>query len=300
MNKHVFFDNLTASIGALVAGKKKFFAKSIQSPSFEEQVAAVELELPSLFGEGIYEVRAKTLVGDLDPAFRIAQWKGNDYPTIIYHHGNNERPFDFKKTAKNTFYNIFINTKETIDANLIVVRAPFHNCALKQYQESMLDLSNFTAMIATSARLNEKIIKEIRKESTKPIITTGISLGGWVTNLHKGIFNSSTAYAPLMAGTFLGELFLKSKYRKMTSDIALDNPEEIRRVLNFDDIFKRRNTQNLFPLISKYDQFIEYAVQRESYNGYPLKTIECGHVTGAINIKALRDHVISVLQTFKK
>ncbi|PKP39299.1 MAG: hypothetical protein CVT98_02345 [Bacteroidetes bacterium HGW-Bacteroidetes-15] len=296
MNKHVFFDNLTASIGAMVAGKKKFFSKSIQSPSFEEQVAAVELELPSLNGEGIYEVRAKTLVGDLDPAFRVAQWKGNEYPTIIYHHGNNERPFNFKKSAKNTFYNIFINTKNAIEANLIVVRAPFHNCTLKQYQESMLDLSNFTAMIATSVRLNEKIIKEIRKESTKPIITTGISLGGWVTNLHRGIFNSSTAYAPIMAGTFLGELFLKSKYRKMASDIALDNLEEIRRILNFDEVFKRRNSQNVFPLLSKYDQFIEYAVQSESYTGYPLKTIECGHVTGAINTKALRDHFDSVLE----
>lgn len=296
MNKHIFFDNLTASIGAMVARKKKFFAKSIYSPSFEEQVAAVELELPTLYGEGIYEVRAKTLVGDLDPAFRIAIWKGNGYPTIIYHHGNNERPFDFKKTAKNTFYNIFINTNETIDANIIVVRAPFHNCSLKEYQESMVDLSNFTAMIATSARLNEKIIKEIRKESTEPIITTGISLGGWVTNLHRGIFNSSTAYAPIMAGTFLGELFLKSKYRKMASDLAFDNPEEIRRILNFDDVFKRRKSQNVFPLLSKYDQFIEYAVQRESFSGYPLKTIECGHVTGAINSKELRCHIDDVLK----
>jgi hypothetical protein len=99
-----------------------------------------------------------------------------------------------------------------------------------------------------------------------------------------------------MAGTFLGELFLKSKYRKMASDIALDNPEEIRRILNFDDVFKRRNSQNVFPLLSKYDQFIEYAVQRESYTGYPLKTIESGHVTGAINTKALRNHVDSVLE----
>lgn len=297
MNKHIFFDNLTASIGAMVAGKKKFFAKSIYSPSFEEQVAAVELELPTLYGEGVYEVRAKTLVGDLDPAFCIAIWKGNGYPTIIYHHGNNERPFDFKKTAKNTFYNIFLNTQEKLDANIIVVRAPFHNCSLKEYQESMVDLSNFTAMIATSARLTEEIVNEIRRVSSEPIVTTGISLGGWVTNLHRGIFNSSTAYAPLMAGTFLGELFIKSKYRKMVSDIALDNPEEIRRILNFDDVFKRRNSQNVFPLLSKYDQFIEYDVQSESYTDFPLKTIEYGHVTGAINSKGLRNHIVSVLKS---
>jgi hypothetical protein len=297
MNKHIFFDNLTASIGAMVAGKKKFFSKRIESPSLEKQVAAVEINLPSFFDEGIYELRAKTLVGDLDPAFRVAQWKGNDYPTIIYHHGNNERPFDFKKSAKNTFYNIFLNTQEKLDANIIVVRAPFHNCSLKEYQESMVDLSNFTAMIATSARLTEEIVNEIRRVSSEPIVTTGISLGGWVTNLHRGIFNSSTAYAPLMAGTFLGELFIKSKYRKMVSDIALDNPEEIRRILNFDDVFKRRKSQNVFPLLSKYDQFIEYEIQSESYTDYPLKTIEYGHVTGAINSKGLRNHIVSVLKS---
>ncbi len=297
MNKHIFFDNLTASIGAMVAGKKKFFSKRIESPSLEKQVAAVEINLPSFFDEGIYELRAKTLVGDLDPAFRVAQWKGNDYPTIIYHHGNNERPFDFKKSAKNTFYNIFLKTQEKLDANIIVVRAPFHNCSLKEYQESMVDLSNFTAMIATSVKLTEEIVNEIRRVSSEPIVTTGISLGGWVTNLHRGIFNSSTAYAPLMAGTFLGELFIKSKYRKMVSDIALDNPEEIRRILNFDDVFKRRNSQNVFPLLSKYDQFIEYDVQSESYTDFPLKTIEYGHVTGAINSKGLRNHIVSVLKS---
>jgi len=297
MNKHIFFDNLTASIGAMVGGKKKFFAKRIQSPTFEEQVAAVELELPSFFDEGIYELRAKTLVGDLDPAFRVAQWKGYEHPTIIYHHGNNERPFDFKKSAKNTFYNIFLNTQKKLDTNIIVVRAPFHNCSLKQYQNFMVDLSNFTAMIATSVKLNEEIVNEIRRVSSEPIVTTGISLGCWVTNLHRGIFNSSTAYAPLMAGTFLGELFIKSKYRKMTSDIALDNPEEIRRILNFDYVFRRRNSQNVFPLLSKYDQFIEYDEQKESYNGCLLKTIECGHVTGAINSKELRKHLFAVLKT---
>lgn len=296
MNKHILLDNITAKVGALIAGKKKFFANSLQSQPFEELVATAELEFPKMEGEGIYDVKAKTSVGELDPAFMVAQWMGSEYPTIIYHHGNNERPFDFKKSAKNTFYNIFINTKDKVDANLIVVRAPFHNNSLKQYQNSMVNLSNFTAMIATSVKLNEEIIKEIRRISSESIITTGISLGGWVTNLHRATFNSSTVYAPLMAGTYLGELFLKSKYRKMVSDIALDNPEEIRSVLNFDDSFKKRDGENLYPLLSKYDQFIEYDVQKESYNGHPLSTIECGHVTGAINSKELRKHILS---TFK-
>jgi hypothetical protein len=300
MNRHIFFDNLTASAGALIAGKKKFFAKSIQSPTLEEQVAQVELTIPSIEEEGIFDVKFNTLVGDLDPAFRIAQWKGSEYPTIIYHHGNNERPFDFKKTAKNTFYNIFLNGAEKVEANLIVVRAPFHNCPLKHYQEKMIELSNFTAMIATSVKINEKIIQQLKKVSSQPIITSGISLGGWVTNLHRGIYNTSSAYAPIMAGTFLGELFLKSKYRKMAAEMALNNPAEIRKVLNFNNVFEKQNTPNVFPLLARFDQFIEYDVQKESYNGYSIKTIENGHVTGALNSKELRKHLLSVLESICK
>lgn len=300
MNKHILLDNITASIGALISGKKKFFAGNLNSPTFEEQIAAIKLKLPQITGEGIYEVSADTLVGKLDPAFRIAQWKGIDSPTIIYHHGNNERPFIFNKSAKNTFYRIFINTKNRIDANLIVVRAPFHNCSLKHYQSSMVETKNFIAMIAASVRLNEEIIQDIKKTTSKPIITSGISLGGWTTNLHRGIYNTSTAYVPLMAGARLGELFMTSKYRKMTSDIALENPEKVRELLNFDKTFKRHNTQNIYPLLSKYDQFIEYDAQKETYKGYPLKTIEYGHVTGALKTNEIENHLLSVLKLVVK
>jgi hypothetical protein len=214
MNKHIFFDTITALIGGLITGKIKFFSNSLQSSCFEEHVAAIEINCPPITEEGVFETKAKTLAGELDCAFRVAQWLGKDYPTIIYHHGNNERPFDFKKTAKNTFYKILVD--KNIETNLIVVRAPFHNCKLSYYQEKMTDLKNFVAMISTSVKLNENLIQHIRSVSKASVITTGISLGGWVTNLHRGIYNSSTAYAPLLAGAFLGELFLKSKYRKMT------------------------------------------------------------------------------------
>jgi hypothetical protein len=299
MNKHIFTDKLTATIGSVVAGKKKFFANSIDSSNFEEQIKAIKPENFSIQGEGIYDIKAQSSVGELDPAFLVAKWLGKDYPTIIYHHGNNEQPFVFKKTAKNTFYNALASQKDSIDANLIVVRAPFHNSGLKIYQEKMTELKNFVAMIATSVKLNESLCQYIQAESQAAIITTGISLGGWVSNLHRAIYNSSTAYAPLMAGTFLGELFLKSKYRKMASKLALNNPEQIRSILNFDELFQRQDANNLFPLLGRYDQFIEHKVQKESYKGYPLKTIECGHVTGAINSGVLREHILQTLNRYK-
>jgi len=299
MNRHSFFDNITASIGGFIAGNMKFFANSVQSASFEKHIAAAELESPIISGEGIFEIKAKTLVGELDSAIRVAKWMGNDYPSIIYHHGNNERPFDFKKTAKNTFYKILAKQKESVEANLIVVRAPFHNCSLSCYQEKMTELKNFVAMISASVKLNEVLIQYIKGETKEAVITTGISLGGWVTNLHRSIYNSSTAYVPLLAGTFLGEVLLKSKYRKLTSDLALNNPDQIKSVLNFDELFQTIKTRNIFPLLCKYDQFIEYNVQQESFRDYPLKTIEYGHVTGSLNTEKLKEHILEVLNYCK-
>jgi hypothetical protein len=296
MNKHIFFDNLSATIGALATGKKKFFSHSQESQPFSELIKKTKIKFPETIQEGTFELKAETPVGILDPAFNIVKWYGKDFPVIIYHHGNNERPFDFRKSAKNTFYQIFVNTKEEIQANLIVVRAPSHNSSLKDYQNKMTDLENFAAMISTSVKLNEAIISQLRSEGCDKILTSGISLGGWVTNLHRSYFNTSTAYVPLMASTFLGELFIRSKYKKLTAKNALKNPGALKKVLNFDDAFKKVTTPNVFPLLGRYDQFIEYDVQKESYTGYPVEVIEKGHVTAAISTNVLRNHVMGVLQ----
>ena len=296
MNHHIFLDKFTAKIGALATGKKKFFSHSQESQPFSELIEKTKIKFPEPIQEGTYELEAESPVGILDPAFKIVKWSGSNFPTIIYHHGNNERPFDFRKTAKNTFFQIFVNTQEEIKANLIVVRAPFHNGSLKAYQQKMTDLENFTAMIATSVNVNEALISALHRKGCNKILTSGISLGGWVTNLHRSYFNTSTAYVPLMAGTFLGELFIRSKYKKLTGEDALKNAEIIRKSLNFDEAFQKITTPNVFPLLGKFDQFIEYDVQKESYSGHPVKVIETGHVTGALNTKALRSHILNVLQ----
>lgn len=71
MNRHIFFDKVTASIGALMLGKNNFFAHSLQSLTFEEQVAALDIKLPQISGEGIYELKARAIIGEVDPALRI-------------------------------------------------------------------------------------------------------------------------------------------------------------------------------------------------------------------------------------
>ena len=302
MNRHTLIDHATASVAAIIAGKRKFFSRSLESRPFRELTGQMEVSLPDFgppFATGTYPVEAHLPQSNLvmDPAFRIEKWIGADHPTILYHHGNNERPFDYRNKAKNSFYNIFVTARDAFPANLVAIRAPFHDCRLREYQERMTDLARFMAMIAASVKLNEALVSIIKKHGNAPVITCGISLGGWVTNLHRTLYNTADGYIPLMAGTYLGEVFLRSSYRKLAGQNALDHPETLRDLLNFNREFDSVTSANVHPLLARYDRFIEYEVQAKSYGNHPIRTIDFGHVTGALQAKVLREHILDVLKT---
>ncbi len=298
MNKHILFDKLTAAIASAAIGKNKFFSESLESKGYKEYLKETELSVTSL-EKGIHEANAKTSIGELDPAYYVARWRGKDYPTIIYHHGNNERPFDFSRFAKNSFKTIFYDSKDPIDANLIAIRAPFHNDSLKSYQKVVGHLSNFVAMLSTSVKLIEHIIQYLKKEAEAPILVSGISLGGWVTNLHRSFFNTADAYVPLLAGAALDHLFTGSNYKKMGGRIARENPDKIRQTLNFEKEFQKVTDNNVFPLLGRYDQYIHYERQRKSYENKSFKVIDKGHVTSFMAPNELRNHLLSVLAGLK-
>ena len=177
MNKHVFFDQLTAALASTALGKNRFFSQSIESPGYKAFLDEITLSVSSL-EEGIHETEINISNETLDPAYYVAQWKGTGYPTIIYHHGNNERPFDFSRYAKNSFRTIFMDQKDPIDANLIAIRAPFHHSTLRAYQKKVGHLSSFVAMLAASTKLIDALVDELRNKTDSRIIVSGISLGG--------------------------------------------------------------------------------------------------------------------------
>jgi hypothetical protein len=296
MNKHILFDKLTVTIASATVGK--FFSESIESAGYREFLEDITVSVNSL-EEGIHETEAKTPVGKIDPAYYVAQWKGKGYPTIIYHHGNNERPFDFSRFAKNSFKNIFMDSKEPIDANLIAIRAPFHNASLKDYQKKIKHLSNFVGMLSVSVKLVEEIIHRLKDQGIAPVLVSGISLGGWITNLHRTYYNTADVYVPLLAGAALDHLFTDSGYRKMGGRIARENPEKIKETLNFEEDFQKVKDDNVFPLLGSYDQFIQYERQKKSYTTENIKVLESGHVTSFLLAQELRKHILSVMQKIK-
>ncbi|MBN1763525.1 MAG: hypothetical protein JW878_10730 [Methanomicrobia archaeon] len=295
MNVHAILDIITVSLSGAALRSHKFFSRSIECPSLVEHLDNTVVQLPEIAGQGKYEVGADTLVGNLDPAFYITQWKGDEYATILYHHGSNERPFDFRRGSPTTFKNIFLRTKQPIQANLIALCAPFHRTSITYYVTKLGDLANFVAMLSVSVKVIDELVLYLKQRQCPRVMVSGISLGGWITNIHRAYYNTADVYVPLLAGAALGDIFTTSIYRKMTGRLAQENPAVLRRVLDFENAFKQVETDNVYPLLARHDQIIRYDRQRPCYGERRITTLEKGHVTAALVPGDLRAHILARL-----
>lgn len=287
MNLHTLVDHYTVTVGALLAGRRKFFDRSLESPHLAALLETTALHLPDVTGEGIYEVTVDTAVGALDPAFAMAQWLGPEFPTLIYHHGSNERPFDLGPLSKNSFKRVIHDHRQTFSANLIALRAPFHR-SLRTYMERVTELRNFGVMLAASVHLAEELVQWSRAQGSPWVLLAGVSLGGWVTNLHRAYHNTADSYAPMMAGAALDEIFWNSAYRRLTGQAARENPACLARVLNFEDAFAAAPGDNIAALLMRHDAIIVYERQRQCYEPGCVTVRDKGHTTGALDWAALR------------
>ncbi len=293
MNWHILMDSVPVALASYFFLNSKLYRESLDSLPYDQLLASIELEWPQIDVEGTYELTARTPAGRLDPAFRLVRWQGKDYPTVIYHHGNNERPFNRKLLTKNSFQDIFLSGKAPFPANLILVRAPFHR-SFRLYLKHMGHLSTFSTLMAVSVKVVEKLTGYAAPRSTG-VAVSGISLGGWITNLHRAYFNSADIYIPLLAGTAPGDVFTRSVYRKLTDKKAGDNPEAVEKTLDFEGRFAAVEDNNVFPLLARYDQLIRFEKQKASYGNIPVAVIDKGHVTGSMAATELRRHILKHL-----
>ncbi len=299
MNKHELIDRLSVSIATLVGGRTRYFSQDTESPSYVGHLVNMDLEVPIIKTEGIVELEVDTLCGKKVVAYQVVQWLGPAYPTLIYHHGNNEQPMAFRKTAKNTFYRLFINYKKPLNLNMIIIRAAFHEANLRQYKIQMSKLSNFTLMLSLSTRLINALTAQLKSQHSK-VILAGISLGGLITNLHRTYYNSADAYVPMLAGALPGKTFMNSVYSRLTDKKALAHAQEINHILNFEQEFKKNKQPNIYPLLARYDQFVEYKIQKHSYAGHALRVVDKGHVTAVLSTDLLRQHIMEVVNLVQR
>jgi hypothetical protein len=294
-NVHELIDVATIRASALLLRDTKFFARSLDSRPLVEVVNGSEVSIDDIRRAGERTVTVDTPVGALDAAYMPWQWRGPGYPTLIYHHGSGERPFDFGRFSSNSFRRLFVATGEDVPANLVAVRAPFHDGSNVDYARAMGDLENFVGMLAASVGLIDALATRASERTDGPVLASGISLGGWAVNLHRACFDTIDRYLPIFAGAALGEMFVSSVYRKMTTGAARKRPDHLREVLDFEEEFRAVGPANCAPVLARYDRIIEYDRQRPSYEGMPLSVLDRGHVTGSLATERLREHLLRVL-----
>ncbi len=295
MNIHQTLDNHSSIIGSLILGKQKYFSRSIDACGFKKIFQNINIDFPKIEGEGQYELKAWIGGLRLDPAFLVYKWKGNNFPTLIYNHGNNEKIFDFGIIAKNSFKKIFLERNKVPECNIILIRAPFHNSSLGEYKNHISSLFDFMSMISTAALVAEKIICFINENIKSTTAVCGISLGGWVANLHRTYFNTADLYIPLLAGAELSDVFLRSSYSKLTGEKGLNKQDVIEKYLNFEKDFKKIKSKNIFSLLARHDQFIRIGVQKPCYGKNPVQIIQKGHVSSLLAPTDISNHIIKVL-----
>ena len=286
MSIHGVIDSLAVGLGATFM--PKYFRDGYRSQGVAENIEAISMDLPKLEFEGDHEIAVETSVGTLDAAFRLARPIDPDLPWVIYHHGAAETPFDYG------FNRIFPLKKQSIDANLVLVRAPFHR-SMKEFQRGIRTLENVVAMLAVSTCLIEQLVQESRKVGEGRVLVAGTSLGGFITNLHHIHFNSADVYTPLLAGLAMYDAYLNSVYSRATAVTAKDNPRDIKAVLDFTTEFAGGDCGNVFPLLALHDRLVRYEIQRTSYGDCPVTTISKGHTTGALAYSDLREHILGHL-----
>lgn len=293
MNYHELLDEATVRLGSALLGSKTFFRESIDADPITDVAteATADLRTNSFEEETLRPVTVQTPEDTYEAGYRVLDWKRPTLPTILFHHGSGEDPFDTGRLTSNSVTRLFADPGD-VPANIVAIRAPFHEGSTSDYARAMGDLADFVGMLAASTALVEALRERLVRDGAPAVVVSGISLGGWVTTLHRATHDTAEMYVPLFAGDRLGEMFVSSAYRKMTGTLAEDNPDRLREVLDYPDAYADA-TAPVRPLLGRYDRIIELEVQQPAFADQDLTVIDYGHVTGALQASRLREHIVS-------
>lgn len=322
MNVHRMTDNMVAALGGLYGDGTKFFRDGTESPHLSEVAAETIVDLAgpgasATLEEG-QEVMVQAAYGPFSaPArYTVLSWAGPQAPTVIYHHGSGESNYTarIKRIAGRMNAGHRTSGVDGTDrgagasaagaarrasgaktttggsANIIACSVPY-NHSLKEYLYGAARLDRWVFLLAASVRLTEALTSRLRAMGCPRIVCAGLSLGGWITNLHHTYFDTCDVYSPIFAGAALDDLFTESVYRKLLASAARDAGTRFREALNFEKDFTARGSENVYPVMARFDQFIRFERQAGIYRADQMTVLERSHTTGAVAYARLAEHL---------
>ena len=285
---HESIDRLHVGLVSRLA--PQIFRHGNTSPSLQEHLTAVQLDLPEFTSARRSTLTARTLVGDLEARIQFRPGPHPTCPLIVYHHGVAEVPYD------KTFRGIF-RPQLPLDAHVVALGAPFHR-SWRTLFTGLATLDNFVAMCAVSIALIEAVRCVLAQRGAHGALVTGTSLGGFLSLMHHLFYGTAERYVPLLAGPDLAHVMLATHYRRFLAPQALAQPGRLQALFDFRDVFQASATHRVFPLLAAYDLDMVYAHHRQCYVAcdVPVVTIPRGHITGCIAFTRLRTHLLTCAQ----
>jgi hypothetical protein len=291
MNAHEFCDVAVARIGALY-GSLRFFSEYAESPSPAEVLGGTVAAIEQWNDEKEYEGEVRFDSKTVPTEFSVLQYIGPNAPTLIFHHGSGDVPYHRR------LHRIRSAGPDLDRVNLIATNSPY-NHTRRQYYWAIRDLRRFVELLAGSVALIEALVRSLSAVDAEPIVqrsvdtqtrrvvVSGISLGGWIANMHHAFYDSADEYRPIFAGAALDATFLDSAYRHLVAPEARRRRGSIRDALNFEDAFRSRQNATVYPLLARFDRYIELHRHAGVYRKERVTAIRKGHVTGATDFARL-------------
>ena len=93
----------------------------------------------------------------------------------------------------------------------------------------------------------------------------------------------------------MGDVFLNSAYKKVTTRDVEKYRRGIIGVLNFNGDFVKRKADIIYPILGEYDQIITFKTQSQDFIKGNIKEIPYGHATGVTKYNILREHILSFI-----
>ncbi len=284
-------DAIGAFLGSVVYRRRRLFHRSIETPPFREAVPATTVRVDTLDPGRWHYVRSEGPAGELTAGYLVHRWIGPDRPSLIYIHGSGEQPRNFSRSADNSFRRI-VETEFDVDANLVLVMAPFHETTQGAYIDALGDLRNYVGLLATATALVDSLAKRLREEGASAVYGAAFSLGAWVLNLHRAFLRQGIdRYVPICAGTEPHIVFVDSVYRGMVDPRARAQRAYLEEVLSFRGEFTANGNDDCSPLLFRYDRLVDIASHGPSYAGMHVEVLDKGHFSGQQAISEMRSHI---------
>ena len=287
MNRHILFDKTMLWVFRTFG--RPFFERSIHSPDFDTHLRKVSFENKELQGEAMHEFTIRSLGETVGLKVRVVRYCNPTAPLIIYNMGGGEAPFD---STVNRMY------QEPPDYNVVVIEAPYQRDK-KQLEASFDDLNNYVAMLAMTVKMNEHVLQWRQFKDARIRLVSGSSLGGFITNRHHLVYNTADIYAPFVAGTRHGDIFLTVMDQ---SAVVKSNPQRLKDLLNFEAAWRDNASShgNVYPQLGRFDQLNRLALQAPSYGDMPIDIWQGGHMYHIIHAGLTRAKLEQLLNNHLK